>query len=241
MAHAFYPEWARRVKAGVIRTVPKGMAYVADANDGNDDDDNDDDDNDDMDDVTNSMSAMAVSRGKISATWVCMVCGGLGHASNVDGMQCLTAQLGIKIPKQDLVKIKYPNGIKYPSFSRHPSRKSSSQGSSSSSHDVKYSSRDKSNSRKHKTKDFDRKKRNDRNDRKKPYSKREGKQVETSGSEESPSQSDDSDEVPESKFASVYHTIDVRDSHYQSYSSSDEDQHQTSNHKKSATTKAKKP
>ena len=73
-----------------------------------------------------------------------------------------------------------------------------------------------------------------------PGPKREGKQAETSVSEESPSQSDDSDDVPESRYASVYHTIDVRDSHYQSYSSSEEDPNKTVN-KKSATTKAKKP
>ena len=35
-------------------------------------------------------TASKVSRTKIDADYVCVVCGGRGHASNVEGMECLT-------------------------------------------------------------------------------------------------------------------------------------------------------
>ena len=87
-------------------------------------------------------SADAVSRSKVNARMVCLVCGGLGHASNVDGMACLTSQLNIKVPKSDLQKIKYPNGITYPSFDRKSKGKSVNQVEQSNSESDQSSSDD---------------------------------------------------------------------------------------------------
>ena len=224
LARALYPEWNRRISSGHIKAVPKGSVYMA--NDEACDECSSSAYGDDSDGESNQgMDAMAVSRGKVNAMMVCIVCGGLGHASNVDGMQCLTAQLGIKVPKHDLAKIKYPNGIKFPEWSRRPNGKD--RGGTSS--DAMYSEKDKKKHnphRKHPTKD-----------KKKLYKKKEVRQAEPEPSESS-SESEE-DQAPESKFASVYHTIDIRPTrrnpHYQSYSSDSEDTSE------SATTEASSP
>jgi hypothetical protein len=69
------------------------------------------------------------------------------------------------------------------------------------------------------------------------YKKKEVRQAEPEPSESS-SESEE-DQAPESKFASVYHTIDIRPTrrnpHYQSYSSDSEDTSE------SATTEASSP
>jgi len=145
-----------------------------------------------------------VSRGKVSAMMVCLVCGGLGHASNVDGMQCLTAQLGIKVPKHDLAKIKYPNGIKFPEWSRRPK----SRGSGASSSDAMYSDKGKS-----RLMDKRPKPKFNKKDKGKQYKQREAKEVQAPVQEDHSSESSsesDQEQAPESKFASVYHTIDIR-------------------------------
>ena len=51
---------------------------------------------------------------------VCGVCGGREHYGRVEGMDCLTKQLGIHIPRSELALTKYPSGISYP-FSDLPS------------------------------------------------------------------------------------------------------------------------
>jgi hypothetical protein len=45
---------------------------------------------------------------------ICIYCGGRGHAGNVDGMECLTKQLNITIPRDELAATRYPNGLKFP-------------------------------------------------------------------------------------------------------------------------------
>jgi hypothetical protein len=59
-------------------------------------------------------SAQAVSRSKVNASMICIYCGGRGHAGNVDGMECLTKQLNITIPRDELAATRYPNGLKFP-------------------------------------------------------------------------------------------------------------------------------
>lgn len=67
--------------------------------------------------------AHLVKRSSVNARYICVVCGGRGHASNVDGMECLTKQLGITIPRSELAATKYPNGLKFPEFnSRKPNK-----------------------------------------------------------------------------------------------------------------------
>ena len=217
MATAFYPEWTRKIHSGAIRRVPKGSVYQVhdDVNDsdqpGSDDGDHD-----------GTEGAFAVSRGRIDARWVCLVCGGLGHASNVDGMQCLTAQLNIRIPKNQLTKIRYPSDVRVPRWTndrsaggssdrrdrRNERRNESARVTERDDEDANYTSsrRPHERSRKHK----------------KEHKKRRPKEsARRAASEQSASESssDSSGSAPEAKFASVYHTIDIRDSHYQSYSS----------------------
>jgi len=46
---------------------------------------------------------------------VCLVCGGLGHASRVDGVgECLTRKLGVEVSRSSLHAITYPSGIRRP-------------------------------------------------------------------------------------------------------------------------------
>ena len=68
---------------------------------------------------------MAMQRAKVNERTVCVCCGGIGHGSTVDGVDCLTTQLGTKVSKDTLRKIKYPDGIAFPSFNR---RQPSGQG-----------------------------------------------------------------------------------------------------------------
>ena len=66
------------------------------------------------DDEPSTANALAVKRSMIDATFICLACGGRGHASNVDGEECLTRKLGIKIPENELAQTRYPNGITFP-------------------------------------------------------------------------------------------------------------------------------
>ena len=233
LTDALWPEWNRRIQKGLIKSPPRGSVYAVEC-------ESDDEDNDNVDETT-MMHANAVSRNKVTARTVCIVCGGLGHASNVDGMACLTTQLNNRVSKDELRQIKYPNGITFPDFDRRNGK--STRYVRSSAREVVDESPPVEAQRLH---------REPRNRSKPHTSRKPGKQYshhrkprkvrEVQGS---PSQSDDdqsesqeSDTAPEAKYASVYHTIDVRHTKYESYSSSsssDSERRIT----KSATTKAK--
>ena len=234
IAIAFYPEWTRKIHSGAIRRVPKGSVYqVCDDIDDANHPDSDDGDHE------GTEGAFAVSRGRVDARWVCLICGGLGHASNVDGMQCLTAQLNIRIPKSQLAKIKYPNDVRVPRWTndrtasgssdrrdrRNDRRNESARVTERDDEDANYTSsrRPHERTRKHKK------------EHKKRRPKESARRV-ASEQSASESSSDSSSTAPEAKFASVYHTIDVCDSHYQSYSSDSED-----DQSESATTEANSP
>ena len=117
LAHKFYPEWARCIKNGMIKAVPKGSVYQAEVDDDSSDDDSAPDDDDD--------EAAYSIHGKrkhghphITATSICSVCGGLGHWATVDGFACLTSKLNISVAKDTLKQIRYPGGLRYPDFDR---------------------------------------------------------------------------------------------------------------------------
>lgn len=117
IALAFHSEWSRMLSKGKIKAVPKGMANVAYNSDDSDTsvaaqqvDDDSSDDGDYHDDPRANLA-----RAKVTATMVCLVCGGLGHASSVDGVgECLTRKLGIDVDRSALQAITYPGGIKRP-------------------------------------------------------------------------------------------------------------------------------
>ena len=161
----------------------------------------------------------AVSRGAINASFICLICGGRGHAGSVDGMDCLTKQLGISIPRQELAATKYPNGLKYPNMPR--SKSVSDRYSQDSDGDQR---NDKSRQTKPKVK-FRSKK-----EGKKPHVKRKSvRQDESEASEEEPEQEDetvessDSDGEVTAKFAVTYHTIDTSGQYNSMSDSSDEE------------------
>ena len=99
-----------------------------------DDDDvvpDDDDDNEDSDDDQVMYTSV---RKQITSRSVCGVCGGRGHFGRVEGMDCLTKQLGIVMPRSELSQTKYPSGITFPfsntSASSSASHRRPTQGAS---------------------------------------------------------------------------------------------------------------
>ena len=211
-------EWSRMLGAGMIKRVPKGSVYHTEECH-----DIDSDQSSDAYDERDEELIMAMQRSKISDRTVCMSCGGLGHGSSVDGVQCLTTQLGTKVTRSDLLKIKYPNGITFPTFDRR------SKGSkSSSAHHV---TDDKPPSANRVTNDMRRKKpHKSQKSKSDVHGKRLPRKEAHQSVHESPSQSGSSDdsEVVEAQFATVYHTIDVRNHRYDSYHSSTGDEEHAS-------------
>ena len=61
---------------------------------------------------------------KIGPDDICKLCGGRGHWSRVGGKQCLTAELGNKVPQHELAMTRYPNGLTYPLDSKVKESKS---------------------------------------------------------------------------------------------------------------------
>jgi len=117
LCKAFYPEWHYRIKSGQIKSAPRGSVYevrehVDDYSEGDEDARDDESDGEAL--------YSSVSRRQITSKSVCGVCGGRGHYGRVEGMDCLTKQLGIHIPRSELALTKYPSGISYP-FSDLPS------------------------------------------------------------------------------------------------------------------------
>ena len=111
LCKAFYPEWHHRIKTGQIRSVPRGSVYQVKYEDTDPDDDDNPEDDDEYDESTYYTSTQ---RKQITSRSVCAVCGGRGHFGRVEGMDCLTKQLGIVIPRSELALTKYPSGITFP-------------------------------------------------------------------------------------------------------------------------------
>ena len=99
------------------QSVPRGSVYQVKYDDTDPDDDDDDlHDDEEYDESTFYTSA---TRRQITSRSVCAVCGGRGHFGRVHGIDCLTKQLGIVIPRTELAQTKYPSGISFP-FSDAP-------------------------------------------------------------------------------------------------------------------------
>jgi hypothetical protein len=160
-AHGFYSEWARMIDKGMIKAVPKGMAYQADHSrsssygrarskssasypassrdhgyrsthsDGSSDDD----------------EHANMARARVTKRMVCGVCGGIGHPGRVDGVgSCLTALLGHRVDHADLSRMTYPDGYNPPRFLHKP--KPSGSGSRDHPHSRgKFTPRDRRHAR----------------------------------------------------------------------------------------------
>jgi len=122
LCKAFYPEWHHRIKSGQIKSVPRGSVYHVE-NDNSEPENADYSENDESDETALYTST---TRKQITSRSVCGVCGGRGHYGRVEGMDCLTKQLGISIPRSELALTKYPSGITFPF--------SDTSGSSSAAH-----------------------------------------------------------------------------------------------------------
>ena len=223
LCKAFYPEWHHRIKTGQIKSVPRGSVYKVDHN--NDSSCEDDDRYEDDDDSDNDVVYAAATRKQITSRSVCTVCGGRGHFGRVEGMDCLTKQLGINIPKSELAQTQYPSGITYPSFNSRNSSMTPSHKSSHGAHLAASTRRQgKLKQAKHNPKSV------------KPPSRPKPKRVsqvnehdsENVEHEEYTEQDDDqvSDDDPHVDFATFavnYHTIDTRYNTHHSYSDESSD------------------
>ena len=140
MALGFYPEWARMCEKGMIKSAPRGMAYhtkqdraeyvarmtkwnekFARQHGANAVNDSLSDENE------NCEEHAFLARDRVTRQTVCLACGGIGHAANVDGLgECLTARLGHRVPHSDLDRMTYPDGYTPPQrYSNRPSSSNS--------------------------------------------------------------------------------------------------------------------
>lgn len=244
LARHLFAEWSRRCNAGLIKQPPRGSVYQAEADNHDDDDDHPHHTSDDDDE-----KAYGMSRNRITERTICGICGGRGHAGSVDGSECLTKQLNINIPRRELAKTRYPDGMSYPfsddrrMSSRRDDRRSPKH-KSESSHAASSSKSYRSHSSSH------------RSDRKTPHRRRHEKtrtkhvrHVDATTDEHTEpestyehSESDASSAISSEhvgKLAVNFTNIDTRG--YRSYSESDESTPPPSSRNRSATTsKAKK-
>ena len=200
---ALDPIWRRKVRT--IKSAPRGMVYQTQQTNDDcyecDEASSDDANHDDDDQAeTHNGTANAVARSNITAAFICLVCGGRGHAASVDGVECLTKQLGISIPRQELAATKYPNGLKFPSIPSNGSKQRESpryttrhDGSSSRDESRRNTSRDGKQGVKIKDKQ--------------KYVKRNAR--ESREPPQSSSESSDAAGEHTAKFAVAYHTIDT--------------------------------
>ena len=224
IAMAFNPEWVHRINNRMIRSVPRGSVYQVNtepvAEYAHECEEVHDESGEEYEVYEESY---AVSRKQITSRSVCGVCGGRGHYGNVEGMECLTKQLKISIPRQELAKTKYPDGISYP-FGNDTPHKGHFQNKSKSSI-----------SRVAAVKPKQRTTHRSINSNKKPHPRRNKsvRQVEDEvvahehvdeEQHDNEISSDSEADFEASKFAVAYHTIDTR---YQSYSSSSDEDNTT--------------
>ena len=77
-------------------------------------------------DCDSDLDSANMARARVDSRTVCGVCGGIGHAGNVDGVgQCLASRLSHKVLPSVLTGMSYPDGYSPPHFlhSPHPHQK----------------------------------------------------------------------------------------------------------------------
>ena len=116
LAHKYYPEWARRIRVGMIKAVPKGSVYQATMDDESGDETAVNDNDPDGESVHAARSTGKPSN--VTASSVCTACGGIGHWAVTNGIECLTRKFQTAVSKETLKQIRYPNGLHYPDFDR---------------------------------------------------------------------------------------------------------------------------
>jgi len=73
-----------------------------------------DEEEEDSDVESESILALRFTKEDLTASTVCITCGGRGHVSQLDGVVCATKENGITIPRSELSQTKYPGGVKFP-------------------------------------------------------------------------------------------------------------------------------
>ena len=190
-AYAFRPEWERMIKHGLIKKAPKGLVQEIDDSLSEGESDNDQSDNESADESAN------MARSAITKRTVCLVCGGLGHAADVDGkIKCPNTILKTNVERSVLEQIKYPDGITRPSFNNKKSSNSKPKHKAHASNDDNESSSSDDNeanfTRKGK---HDKKKFNKKKSKFTPKGKsKKAKEVEPEPEPESSESDDDDDE-----------------------------------------------
>ena len=266
---AYQPEWDRAIDVGRIKIVPKGSVYSTILDDDDSHDDGADSptecasvvaDTDVSDDVADDEghaphdgleSAQAVSSSNVKWYMICLVCGGMGHGSVVDGTPCLTKKLGNSISKSTLQKIKYPHGLSPPSLAKSTGEKSERgrpkfkgkfdkhAKSRSQSPRFREASEDESD---HASRAFDKTRKGKFS--RKPNAKSKSKHVRMADEVEETDDDgdtevdsdDDKSEEQVNQLAHAYESVDIRTKAYESYDESSDSDEQVKVH-----TKGKKP
>ena len=125
MASAFCDEWSRMLAAGQIKSPPKGSVYQAEEGESENEDQLDNDDacpiaDDETEDESSANFSANLTRAQVKSLMICLWCGGIGHATTVDGKKCLSFELNNKPSEELLSAIKYPNGMTRPKINRKP-------------------------------------------------------------------------------------------------------------------------
>ena len=108
-ARAFEAEWERMIVHGLIKSAPRGSVHqVVSSSEG---------ENENESDNESADESASMAKSAVNERTVCLECGGLGHAADVDGkIKCPNLILKTKIDRSTLEQIKYPNGITRPKF-----------------------------------------------------------------------------------------------------------------------------
>ena len=111
-ARAFRPEWERMITHGLIKGAPKGSVHLINQSSSDEGEMSNDQSSDDE---SANIATANMARSAITNRTVCLECGGLGHAADIDGkIKCPNIILKNKIDRETLESIKYPNGITRP-------------------------------------------------------------------------------------------------------------------------------
>ena len=117
-ARAFQPEWECMIIKGLIKRAPRGSVQAL--NHDSSSEGESDDECPYSDDESDNNESANMARAAINSRTVCLECGGLGHAADIDNgkIKCPNILLKTKVERSTLEKIVYPDGITRPTFNR---------------------------------------------------------------------------------------------------------------------------